>query len=347
MEIKVRDIAAQVGAAVDGDEDASVTGVAGISDAGPGHLTFCAKAEFAPLVLTARATAVLVPTDFVGSSTAALLRVPDPYLSFLRVLRLFHRDVPDRPRGIHPSAVIDPSARLGSDVGVGALCVVEENAVLENQVTLAPGVYVGPRAVIGEGSFLHPQVTVREDVFLGKRVIVHAGTVLGSDGFGYLSRGGCHEKIPQIGRLVVEDDVEIGANAAVDRATLGETRICRGVKIDNLVHIAHNVTVGEHSLLVAQVGISGSTRVGKNATLAGQVGVVGHITVGDGAMIGAQAGVTKSVPAGSRVSGYPAMDHGRARRLNAYYRRLPDLFEELRRLEDRVLELEREKEGIR
>jgi len=284
---------------------------------------------------------------FKGSSPAALLRIDDPYLSFLRILKLFHPDVPARSRGVHPSSVVDPAAHLGENVAVGALCVVEAGARLEDGVTLAPAVFVGAGSTIGRDSYLHPNVTVREGVTLGERVIVHSGTVLGADGFGYLSRSGTHEKIPQIGRLVIEDDVEIGANVTVDRATLGETRIGRGVKIDNLVHIAHNVTVGEHSLLVAQVGISGSTRVGKHATLAGQVGIAGHITVGDGAMVGAQAGVTKTVPPGSRVSGYPAMDHDRARRLHAYYRRLPFLFEEIRRLQDRVQELEREKEGIR
>jgi UDP-3-O-[3-hydroxymyristoyl] glucosamine N-acyltransferase len=172
--------------------------------------------------------------------------------------------------------------------------------------------------------------------------VVHAGTVLGSDGFGYARREGGYEKIPQVGTVVVEDDVEIGANVAVDRATMGVTRIGRGVKIDNLVHIAHNVSVGENTLLVAQVGISGSTQVGQDVTLAGQAGVMGHIRIGDRAMVGAQAGVTKDVPAGARVSGYPAMEHDRARRLNAYVRRLPDLFATLKRLEERVRELESE-----
>jgi UDP-3-O-[3-hydroxymyristoyl] glucosamine N-acyltransferase len=205
---------------------------------------------------------------------------------------------------------------------------------------------VGAEAEIGEGSYLFPNVTVLHRVRLGKRVIVHASSVIGSDGFGYLQREGLHEKIPQLGTVVVDDDVEIGANVAIDRATLGETRIGKGVKIDNLVHIAHNVTVGDGTLVIAQVGISGSTQIGTSVTIAGQAGVAGHIKVGDGATIGAQAGVTKPVAAGERVSGYPAMDHERARRLNAYYRRLPGLYDQIQALEERVRELERERERV-
>jgi UDP-3-O-[3-hydroxymyristoyl] glucosamine N-acyltransferase len=185
-------------------------------------------------------------------------------------------------------------------------------------------------------------VTVLHEIEIGERVVLHSGVVVGSDGFGYLTKDGVHEKVPQVGTVVVEDDVEIGANAAIDRGTLGATRIGRGVKIDNLVHIAHNVTVGEHSLLIAQVGISGSTRIGHHAVLAGQVGVAGHVEIGDGAMVGAQAGVSKSVPAGTKVSGYPAMEHDRARRLNAYYRRLPRMQQRIRELEERLERLEQQ-----
>jgi UDP-3-O-[3-hydroxymyristoyl] glucosamine N-acyltransferase len=344
MQMKVGDIAQLVNATLAGDPETVVTGVAGIGEAGPGHVTFCAHTKYAPLVPTTPATAVLVPVDFTGTSTAVLMRVADPYHAFLRIVRAFHAEFPARPAGVHPAAVVDPSARLGRDVCLGACCVVEANAVIEDGVVLCPGVYVGTGAVIGAESYLFPNVIVLHGVRLGRRVIVHAGSVLGSDGFGYLQREGMHEKVPQLGTVVVEDDVEIGANVAVDRGTLGETRIGKGVKIDNLVHIGHNVTVGDGTLVVAQVGISGSTQIGSGVTIAGQAGLVGHIKVGDGATIGAQAGVTKPVAAGERVSGYPAMDHERARRLNAYYRRLPELYAELRALQDRVQELERERE---
>ncbi len=346
MELTAGDIAATLGVAVDGDPSTPVTGLAAISEAGPGKLTFCLGPKYAAALPTTDAAAVLVFPEYGGVCPAALIRVPDPYAAFVRILKLFRGDCPPRDPGIHASAIIDATARLGRDVSIGPLCVIEADAVLGDGVTLGPGTYVGPGSSIGAGSYLHPQVTVRENVSLGERVIVHSGTVIGSDGFGYLNHQDGHTKIPQVGSVVIEDDVEIGANSAIDRGTFGATRIGRGVKIDNLVHIAHNVTVGEHSILVAQVGVSGSTRIGHHVTLAGQVGIVGHIAVGDGAQIGAQAGVTKTVPKGSRVSGYPAMEHDRARRLNAYYRRLPNLFDQMKQLEARIQELEREREEI-
>jgi UDP-3-O-[3-hydroxymyristoyl] glucosamine N-acyltransferase len=342
----VLEIAERLGASVQGGGSALVTGFAGVDEAGPGDITFCADSKYAPLVEKSKAAAVLVPPDFGGSSSAPLLRVEDPYLQFIRVVRLLRAETCRRPEGVHPTAVVDPSVAMGAGVSVGPLCVVERGAVLGDRVTLMAGVFVGEDASISEDSLIYPNVTVREGVKLGRRVIVHSGSVLGSDGFGYLSREGGHEKIPQVGTVIVEDDVEIGANAAVDRATFGATLIRRGVKIDNLVHIAHNVTVGEETLLVAQVGISGSAEIGRRATLAGQAGVVGHIRIGDEAQVGAQAGVTKPVPDRTRVSGYPAMEHDRARRLNAYYRRLPALSEEIKRLEERVQELERNQEKV-
>jgi UDP-3-O-[3-hydroxymyristoyl] glucosamine N-acyltransferase len=343
MQMKVGDIAKLVDATLTGDPETVVTGVAAIGDAGPGDITFCAQTKYAALVPGTQAAAVLIPNGHPATSRAALLSVADPYHSFLRIARAFQAELPDRLRGVHPSAVVDASARLGANVSIGACAVVEQGAVLADGVILSPGVFVGANAMIGDGSYLFPNVIVLHKVRLGKRVIVHAGTVIGSDGFGYLQREGLHEKVPQLGTVVVEDDVEIGANVAIDRATLGETHIGKGVKIDNLVHIAHNVTVGEGTIVVAQVGISGSTQIGNGVTIGGQAGLAGHIKVGDGAMIGAQAGVTKPVAAGERVSGYPAMDHERARRLNVYYRRLPGLYEQLRALEDRVRELESER----
>jgi UDP-3-O-[3-hydroxymyristoyl] glucosamine N-acyltransferase len=340
MEFKAGDIAGRIGATVTGDPERTVTGVAAVQDAAPGDLTFCAKPRYHPQVAATRAAAVIVGEDYAGTSPAVLLRVADPYRAFLSLLPLFVSEVPERPRGVHPTALVESGARLGQDVSVGALCVVEADAEIGDGVTLAPGVFVGEGARIGPGCYLYPNVTVRERVVLGNHVIVHSGTVLGSDGFGYVSDASGHHKVPQVGTVVVEDDVEIGANVAVDRGTLGETRIGRGAKIDNLVHIAHNVTVGENTLVVAQVGISGSTQVGKDVTLAGQAGLVGHIRIGDGAMVGAQAGVTKDVPAHSRVSGYPAMEHDRARRLNALVRRLPELIAEVKRLEARLAALE-------
>ena len=345
MQMKVGDIASLVGATLEGDASVVVTGVAAIGNAGPGDLTFCAHEKYAPLVPGTRGAAVFVPLDYVGQCSAALLRVKDPYHALLSVLRTLTNGLPERPRDVHPTALVDPSAELGPNVAIGAYCVIEAEAEIGEDATLGAGVYVGAKSVIGGGAYLFPNVTVLHNVRLGRRVIVHSGAVLGSDGFGYLQRDGVHEKVPQLGSVVVDDDVEIGANVAIDRGTLGETRIGKGVKIDNLVHVGHNVTVGDGTLLIAQVGISGSTQIGTGVTIAGQAGLAGHIRIGDGAVIGAQAGVTKHVPPGERVSGYPAMDHERARRLNAYYRRLPGLYEQLQALEERVRELEAERQS--
>jgi UDP-3-O-[3-hydroxymyristoyl] glucosamine N-acyltransferase len=342
----VLEIAERIGATLEGDGASPVTGFAGIDEAGPGDLTFCSRAKYAALLEASAAAAVLVRRDFAGRAAAPLLRVDDPYLAFIQVLRLLEVDTRRQPEGIHRTAVVAPTVSVGPGVSVGPLCVVEAGAALGAGVTLMAGVFVGEGTSLDDGCFIYPNVTIRESVRMGKRVIVHSGTVLGSDGFGYLTRDRCHEKVPQVGTVVIDDDVEIGANVAVDRGTLGATRIRRGVKIDNLVHIAHNVTVGEGSLLVAQVGISGSTEIGPRATLAGQAGIVGHIRIGEEAQVGAQAGVTKSVPDRARVSGYPAMEHDRARRLNAYYRRLPSLFDHIKRLEHRIEELERDREKV-
>lgn len=345
MHLTVAELAEKLGIQVEGNASSPVTGIAGIGEAASGDLTFCAHGKYADLVPRSAAAAVIVPTDFKGHSSAALLRSDDPYASFVQVLQ-FLRPRTARPAGIHPTALVASSVSIGKGVSVGPLCVVEEDVVLADEVTLAPGVFVGSKSRIGKGSYIFSNVTVREDVMLGERVIIHSGSVIGSDGFGYLSRENGHEKVPQVGSVIIEDDVEIGSNSAIDRGTLGATRIARGAKIDNLVHIGHNVTVGEDSMVIAQVGISGSTTIGNRTIIGGQAGVGGHITVGDGAMVGGQAAVTKSVPENARVSGYPAMDHNRARRLNAYYRKLPDLFAQLKRLEQRVRELEEEREEV-
>ena len=346
MKLKLSDIARDLDAVLDGDPHQTISGVAGLAEAGPNELSFFANPKFQELVAGSKAGAILVPRDFHGHTQGAKLRVDDPYLGFIQIVRRLRAEDMKREEGIHPTALVDDSAEVGKGASIGAFCVVEEGTKIGDGVTLSPGVFVGKRGSIGAGSYLYPNVTVLEGVVVGERVIVHSGSVLGSDGFGYLLRNSSHEKVPQVGTVVIEDDVEIGANTAIDRATLGCTRICRGVKIDNLVHIAHNVTVGENTLVVAQVGISGSTKVGQQVTLGGQAGVAGHLEIGDGVMVGAKGGVTKPIAPGAVVSGFPAMDHNRARRLNAYYRKLPEFFDKLRRLEERVRELTGEKERI-
>ncbi|MCH7505551.1 UDP-3-O-(3-hydroxymyristoyl)glucosamine N-acyltransferase, partial [PVC group bacterium] len=236
------------------------------------------------------------------------LIVENPYYAFACILHLFD----DRPKpkpGIHPKAHMGNNVRTGRDVSIGPLAVVEDGAELGDRVTIYPGVYIGPRARIGDDTILYANVTVADGVRIGKRVIVHSGTVIGSDGFGFASHEGRHYKIPQVGSVVVEDDVEIGANVAIDRGALGDTRIGRGTKIDNLVQIAHNVRIGENGLLISQVGISGSVEIGKNVTLAGQTGVAGHLKIGDKVIAGGRAGIAKDVSPGQVVSGAPAIPH--------------------------------------
>ena len=338
----LEELARLVGGEVIGAPDIVITGVAGIKEAREGEITFLANSKYESYLATTRASAVIADRD--GGSPKPIIKVSNPYLAFLKVMSLFSADSSGRrQRGIHPTAIIEPSAAIGTDVSIGACCYIGEHAVLGARTTVLPLVCICDDAKIGEDCFIYPHVTVREQCEIGNRVILHAGVVIGSDGFGYAKDGELNRKIPQIGIVRIEDDVEIGANAAIDRATTDVTLIKRGVKIDNLVQIAHNVVVGENSILAAQVGVSGSTQLGRNVVLAGQAGLVGHIQIGDNAMVGAQGGVTKSIPANTKVSGYPAREHGLARKIYALIARLPELFREVGRLSKRVEALEKGK----
>jgi UDP-3-O-[3-hydroxymyristoyl] glucosamine N-acyltransferase len=232
---------------------------------------------------------------------------------------------------------------LGENIGIGPFAVIEEGAKVGDRSLILAGTYVGKDASIGEDCLIYPHVTIREEVEVGDRVIIHCGVVLGADGYGFVSDGDVHRKVPQVGNVVIESDVEIGANSTIDRATNGTTRVGRGTKMDNLVMIGHNVVIGENCLIVAQVGIGGSARIGANVTVGGQVGIVGHIKVGDGVVIGAQAGVIGDVPANTTVSGYPAREHGQARKVYACTQKLPDLLKTVAELSERVAKLEGEK----
>jgi UDP-3-O-[3-hydroxymyristoyl] glucosamine N-acyltransferase len=268
-----------------------------------------------------------------------VIRVSQPYLAVATLLRLFHPARPVPP-GIDPSARVAPSARIAPDASVQAFAVVGAEAVVEAGAVVGSHVHIGDRCRVGEGSVLHPHVVLREDVVLGRGVVIHSGAVLGADGFGYVFDGRSHRKIPQVGRVVVEDDVEIGANSAIDRATIGDTVIGRGTKMDNLVQIGHNTAVGADVIIVAQTGIAGSCRIGHGAVIGGQVGIADHATVGDGARIGSQSGVAGDVPAGASILGSPAVEAGAAKRAMVAFPRLPELLRTVRRLEKRVAELE-------
>ena len=343
MKRTLAEIAGIIGCDVIGDGNLQIVGVSGIKEAGPGHLTFLSNPRYEKFVSETKASAIVVSREFADGDRGcgpALVVSDNPYRAFAEAMALFAPEGDGVGPGVHETAVVAESARMGEGVAIGASAVVMEGARLGDGVVIHPGTYVGTSVVIGAESVLYPNVTVRHGSIIGERVLVHSGTVIGSDGFGFARDGDSNQKVPQIGNVVIEDDVEIGANVCIDRATLGSTRVCRGSKIDNLVQIAHNVVVGEGSIVVAQVGISGSTHVGKGVVLGGQAGLVGHIEIGDGAMVGAQAGVIGSIPAGERVSGYPARKHSVAKRLYALVEHLPKLVARLRDLEGRLARLE-------
>lgn len=331
-------IAEALGATVEGDPGRVVRGVAPLEVAGPGDISFVVDSRYRAAAQASRAGAFLAPPDVTGLP-APVLRSAAPRLALIELIALFHPS-PAAPAGVASSAIVAAGARVAPTASIGALTVVESGAVIEAGARLYPLVYVGAGTVIGEDSVLYPHVVVREGVRLGRRVIVHAGAVIGADGFGYVFDGAAHRKIPQVGGVRIEDDVEIGANTTIDRATLGETVVRRGTKIDNLVQVGHNVEIGEHTVIAAQTGISGSCRVGGRVVMAGQVGLADHVTIGDGAMLGAQSGVHADVPPGHRVLGTPARPLTQSKRILLAEGQLPELIRKVRALQRRLVQLE-------
>ncbi|HEX7088102.1 MAG TPA: UDP-3-O-(3-hydroxymyristoyl)glucosamine N-acyltransferase [Vicinamibacterales bacterium] len=333
------EIAERLDCRLEGDGAIEIHRVAGLSEAGPGDLTFLANPKYQQAALQTKASAIILADD-APAAPCGMLRSAHPYRAFARALELFGEDERPAP-GVHPTAFVDPAASLGRDVSVGPFAVVGAGAVVGDRVVLGPHVVVGPGARIGEDSVIHARVSIRERSIIGARVVIQDGAVIGSDGFGFVTdEQGVHHKIPQQRSVVIEDDVEIGANTTIDRPAVGETRIRRGAKIDNLVQIAHGVQIGEHSLLAAQVGIAGSTRLGRHVVLAGQVGVAGHVELGDGVKATAQTGIPNSVEAGALVSGYPAIPNRDWLKASAVFRHLPDLRRRLQELAGRLERLE-------
>jgi UDP-3-O-[3-hydroxymyristoyl] glucosamine N-acyltransferase len=337
------DLAGALGGRVLGDDTIPISGVAGILEAGPDELTFLASARYEPHLKETRAAAILIAEPRPGLTIPQLIH-ENPYFAYLKAVQLYRPGPPRPAPGVHPTATVDATASLGRDVYIGPHSVVEQGATVGDGAVLLAGVYVGHRAHIGAETLLNPNVVVRYECVLGKRVIIHSGTVVGADGFGYVRDQGIYHKVPQVGNVVIGDDVEVGANVCIDRATTGSTVVGSGTKIDNLVQIGHNVRIGENVVIIAQVGISGSTEIGSGATIAGQAGVAGHIKIGENAVVGGKSGVTKSVPANTRVSGFPAQAHSTARRLHALTARLPQLVERLHNLEERLRVLEESSE---
>ena len=326
--MKLRDLAAHLGAVLHGDGEVEITGVAGIEDAAAGQITFVSNPRYAAAAKSTQASAVLVAPDFLDIA-APTLRLANPYLAFAQAIALLH-PVPVYPPGIHPTAVVDPTARIGADAHIGAYVVVGAGVRLGDRATLMPHVVIYQGVTAGSDFFAHAHAVVRENCALGDRVILQNGVIVGGDGFGFAKRDdGTWQKIPQSGPVRIGSDVEIQANACIDRASVGMTAIANGAKIDNLVQVGHGSTVGENTLLCAQVGLAGSTEVGRNVMLAGQVGVAGHCKIGDGVIATAQSGIPNDVAPGKIVSGYPAIENRQWLRASAVFQRLPQL---LRRL---------------
>ncbi len=329
--MKLSEIASVLGATLEnGDPEAEITGVAGIEEAAAGQITFLANPKYAAAARNTAASAVIVAEDFPAISTG-MLRSQNPYLAFARAIDLFYK-APQYGAGVHPTAVIAPTAKLGANAHVAAYVVIDDDVEIGDYAVLLPHVVIYRGARIGNNFFAHAHAVVREYCTLGDNVILQNGAVVGCDGFGFARDGERWEKITQSGPTVLESDVEVQANSCVDRASIGETRIGRGVKIDNLTQVGHGSAVGEHTLLCSQVGLAGSTVVGKNVILAGQAGVAGHCHIGDGVVVTAQSGTHGNIPAGAMVSGSPAFDHKQWLRAVGIFTKLPELAKTVRDL---------------
>jgi len=332
--MRLADIASVLGAVLDtADPDLEITGVAGIEEASAGQITFVANPKYAADVRSTKASAVIVSDDF-PATPRALLRTHNPYLAFARAIDLFYKAPLYQP-GVHPTAVIAPSAKIGANAHIGAYVVIDDDVELGANAVLLPHVVIYRGARIGDNFLAHAHAVVREDCLLGDHVILQNGVIVGCDGFGFAREGERWQKITQSGPAVLEDYIEVQANSCIDRASVGETRIASGSKIDNLVQVGHGSTVGENTLLCAQVGLAGSTVVGKNVILAGQVGVAGHCRIGDGVIVTAQSGTHGDIPAGSMVSGSPAFDHKQWLRAVGVFARLTELAKAVRKLQAR------------
>jgi UDP-3-O-[3-hydroxymyristoyl] glucosamine N-acyltransferase len=327
-----------------GSPEVRIGGVAPLSDAGPDQISFVSDRRAAKAASNCRAAALIVDASFPDQDRPLLITA-NPYLAFARIAQLF-AERPELPPGIHPSAFIGPGVRLGSEVCIGPLASIEADSSIGQGTGIYGSVYVGRGVSVGEQCLIYPGVILLDRCRIGNRVTIHSGTVIGSDGFGFAQdENGRHVKVPHLGTVQIDDDVEIGANCTIDRGTLGMTWIQQGTKIDNLVMIAHNVVVGQHNLLVAQVGVSGSTRLGNHVVLAGQVGVVGHITIGDRVRVGAQSGVAHSVPAEQDMMGSPAVPQKEWFRNYSNIHKLSRLKEEVKSLKGKIAELEKALQG--
>lgn len=338
MEKSLKELAEFLGGRVVGDENVVVRALGTLDEAGEGQITFLANPKYAAKVETTKATAVVLSpgAERYGKN---VIEVKNPYLAFAKLLTLFHVKTA-APKGVMEGALVGKDVVLGENITIYPGAYVADGVKIGNRTVIYPGVALYEGVEIGDDTTIHANVTVREGCRIGSRVIVHSGVVIGSDGFGYAPDGKAYQKIPQIGIVAVEDDVEIGANTTIDRAALGVTLIRKGTKIDNLVQIAHNCIIGENCIIVSQTGISGSTKLGEHVTIGGQVGIVGHLDIGDNVMVGAKSGVHNSISSGQIFSGYPAFPHKEWLKSASVFPKLPEMRKTINALEKRIQELE-------
>jgi UDP-3-O-[3-hydroxymyristoyl] glucosamine N-acyltransferase len=342
MQFSAAQIAQIIDGKVEGNDNATVTSFGKIEEAIAGQLAFLANPKYEEYLYTTKADIIILNEAQVLKEPlkATLIRVPDAYSAFALLLRQYERLQAQQMVGIQEPVYIHASVKKGEDIFIGAFAYIGENVVIGDGSKIYPNAYIGNNVVIGEKSMIHPGVKIYHDCIIGSRVVIHAGTVIGSDGFGFAPQAdGSFKKVPQMGNVIIEDHVEIGSNSTIDRATIGSTIIKAGAKIDNLVQIAHNVEVGNNTVIAALGGISGSTKIGNNVMIGGQAGLAGHITIGDGAKINAQSGVGKSLKVGQSVTGSPSYDYNKAIRSQAVARNLPELEKRLKELEEIVKKL--------
>ncbi len=350
MEFSAAQIAVLINGKVEGDPEAKVSSFSKIEEAKAGHLAFLANPKYEDFLYTTGASVIIISNTYELREpiSATLIRVKDAYSAFAILLNKYQQMATQQLSGIQEPSYIAKTATLGEQVYIGAFAYVGENVKIGNNVKVFPGTFIGDNVTVGDNTILHPGVKVYHDCIVGKNVTIHAGSVIGGDGFGFAPQpDGTYKKVPQIGNVVIEDEVEIGSNATIDRATMGSTLIKSGAKLDNLIQIAHNVEVGNHTVIAAQAGVSGSTKIGKYAQIGGQAGIVGHITIADGAKINAQSGVSKSIKdPNTSVTGSPAADYTSALRSQAVTRNLPELEKRVWELEKLIQQLMAEKVNV-
>ncbi len=339
MQKTLAELAKIIQGEVSGDKSVVIKGLSAIEDAQEGDLTFVSNPKYFPLAEKTKASAIIAPRS-LKIKHKNVLYADNPSFAFDQVLSVFSESEVWSIKGTHPTAIIAKDVILGKDVAIGAYVVIENSTVVGDKTVIHAGTFVGPKTKIGKNCLIYPNVTIREDSIIGNNVIIHSGTVIGSDGFGYEQVEGKHKKLAQIGCVVIEDDVEIGANVTIDRARFNKTFIGRGTKIDNLVQIAHNVSIGENCIIVAQVGISGSVIIERNCILAGQAGVAGHLRIKEGSVVTAKAGVIKDFPAKSKLTGHPARPHLQFMRMMANVDRIPLYIKRIAELEKKIQKLE-------